>query len=86
MQDGTGKLPTPDSHVDNEYDTKTMIYNREKNKKKRRLKKIEKEKKRKTVKPLIILLGHNRGYFLYLCMCNSFPLILSTNIFFLDSD
>ena len=27
---GQGKLPTPDSHVDNEYGTKTMVYNRKK--------------------------------------------------------
>ena len=34
MQDRTGKLPTPDSHVDNEYGTKTMVYNRKRNEKK----------------------------------------------------
>ena len=34
MWNGTGKLPTPDSHVDNEYDTKTMVYNRKRNEKK----------------------------------------------------
>ena len=28
MRDGTGKLTTPDSHVDNGYDTETMVYNR----------------------------------------------------------
>ena len=28
MWDGTGKLPTPDSHVDNGYGTETMVYNR----------------------------------------------------------
>ena len=33
MRDGTGKLPTPDSHVDNEYGTKTMIYNWKKDRK-----------------------------------------------------
>ena len=35
MRDGTGKLPTPDSHVDNKYDTETMVYNRKRNGKKR---------------------------------------------------
>ena len=30
MRDGTGKLPTPDSHVDNGYSTKTMVYNMKK--------------------------------------------------------
>ena len=30
MRDGTGKLPTPDSHVDNGYDAKTMVYNMKK--------------------------------------------------------
>ena len=33
MRDGTGKLPTPDSHVDNEDGTKTMVYNRKRNEK-----------------------------------------------------
>ena len=27
MQDGTEKLPTPDSHVDGENGAKTMVYN-----------------------------------------------------------
>ena len=55
MRDGTGKLPTLDSHVDNEYGTKTMVYNRkrnekkveeEKQKEKERLKKYSKKKGR----------------------------------------
>ena len=33
MRDGTGKLPTPDSHVDNEDGTKIMVYNRKRNEK-----------------------------------------------------
>ena len=55
MRDGTGKLPTPDSHVDGENGEKTMVYNtkrnskrggREKNsKKKERLKKYNSKKK-----------------------------------------
>ena len=66
---GQGKLPTPDSHVDNEYGTKTMVYNRKKEGKEGRNRKIEREKEveeiqqykeRKNPKPLIILLGHNR--------------------------
>ena len=36
MRDGTGKLPTPDSHVDNEDGTKTMVYNRKRNEKKKK--------------------------------------------------
>ena len=48
MRDGIGKLPTLDSHVDNEYDTKTMIYNRKKE-----------EKNGESSKILITLLGHN---------------------------
>ena len=44
VRDGIGKLPTPDSHVDNEYGTKTMIYNRKKNKNGER-KKERREKK-----------------------------------------
>ena len=46
MWDGTGKLPTPDKHVDNEDGTKTMVYNRKRNEKK------EKEKKEKIKKRL----------------------------------
>ena len=58
MRDETGKLPTPDSHVDNEYDTKTMVYNRkrnekkgeeEKQKEKERLKKYNNKKKGRTL-------------------------------------
>ena len=57
MRDGTGELPTPDSHVDNEYDTKTMVYNRKRNgkrvegkeKKKERLKKYNSRKKERTL-------------------------------------
>ena len=43
MQDGTGKLPTPDSHVDNEYGTKTMVYNRKRNEKKEEEEKVERK-------------------------------------------
>ena len=35
MQDGTGKLPTPDSHVDGENGAKTMVYNMKRNSKKK---------------------------------------------------
>ena len=34
----------------------------------------------------ILLLGHDQGYFLYMCMCNFFLLIRYSNIFSLDSD
>ena len=44
MRDRTGKLPTPDSHMDNEYGTKTTIYNRKKDKKKGEAKKKREEK------------------------------------------
>ena len=43
MRDGTRKLPTPDSHVDNEYGTKTMIYNRKRNEKKEEEEKVERK-------------------------------------------
>ena len=54
MRDGTEKLPTPDSHVDNGYGTETMVYNRkrkekggeeQKQKAERRLKKDNSRKK-----------------------------------------
>ena len=47
MQDGTRKLPTSDSHVDNEYDIETMVYNRKRNEKKREEQKKKKNKKNK---------------------------------------
>ena len=43
MRDRTGKLLTPDSHVDNEYGTKTMIYNRKRNEKKEEEEKVERK-------------------------------------------
>ena len=46
MRDGTGKLLTSDSHVDNEYDTETMIYNRKRNEKKREEQKKKKKNKK----------------------------------------
>ena len=58
MQDRTGKLPTPDSHVDNEDGTKTMVYNRKRNEKQKeeekqkgkgRLKKYNSRKKERTL-------------------------------------
>ena len=58
MRDGTGKLPTPDSHVDNEDSTKTMVYNRKRNEKQKeeekqtgkgRLKKYNSRKKERTL-------------------------------------
>ena len=58
MRDGTGKFPTPNSHVDDEYDTETMVYNRkrnekkgkeEKQKEKGRLKKYNSRKKGRTL-------------------------------------
>ena len=58
MRDRTRKLPTLDSHVDNEYGTKTMVYNRkrnekkgeeEKEKEKERLKKYNSKKKGRTL-------------------------------------
>ena len=35
MRDGTGKLPTPDSHVDGGNDAKIMVYNVKRHSKKR---------------------------------------------------
>ena len=55
MRDERGKLPTPDSHVDNEDGTKTMVYNKKKRKKRKRkkkgrLKKYISRKKGRTLK------------------------------------
>ena len=46
MRDGTGKLPTLDSHMDNEYDTETMVYNKKKMNGKKGREKIKEEKQR----------------------------------------
>ena len=95
---GTEKLWTPDSHVGGEIGVKTVVYNMkmDQNKgggdKNRRKRKKRAKGWRNTIvkgKNFVLsirLLEHNRGYFLYLCMCNSFLLILSSNIFSLDSD
>ena len=48
MQDGTGKLPTPDSHVDNEYDTETMVYNKIKGMERKEEEKQKKKNKENT--------------------------------------
>ena len=45
MRDGTGKLPTPDSHVDGEYGAETMVYNKKMNSKKRGQRKKQERKK-----------------------------------------
>ena len=47
MRDRTGKLPTPNSHVDGENSAKTRVYNTKRNsKKKGRRKKNRKKKER----------------------------------------
>ena len=82
-----------------EIGVKIVVYNVKRDKKKKeekkenRTKKEKKEQKveentikRKNTVLSIILLGHDRGYFLCLYMYNSFLLILSSNIFSLDSD
>ena len=47
MRDGTGKLSTPDSHVDNEDDIKTVVY---KSKRKEKPKGEKKEKRKERLK------------------------------------
>ena len=83
-----------------EIGVKTVVYNAKRDKqeegekKKNRRKKEKREQKveenttvkRENTVLSIVLLGHDRGYFLCLYMCNSFLLILSSNIFSLDSD
>ena len=82
-----------------EIGVKTVVYNAKRDKKKKEekmeniTKKEKKEQKveentikRKNIVLLIILLGHDRGYFLCLYMYNSFLLILSSNILSLDSE
>ena len=77
---------------------KTVVYNTKEDSKKRRTEKEIQERKREkkggrntTVKRKssslsIILTGHVRGYFLYVCMCDTFHLTLYINIFVLDLD
>ena len=47
VRDGTGKLSTPDSHVDGENGAKTMVYNTKRNSKWKREKKKKKAEERK---------------------------------------
>ena len=44
MRDGTGKLPTLDSHVDGENGAKTMVYNTKRNSKRGTRKNSKKER------------------------------------------
>ena len=46
MRDGTGKLPTPDSHVYSENGAKIMVYNMTRHSKKKRGQEINREKER----------------------------------------
>ena len=46
MRDGTGKLPTLDSHVDGENGAKTMVYNTKRNSKERKKEERGKKKER----------------------------------------
>ena len=45
VRDGTGKLPTPNSHVDGENGAKTMVYNTKRNSKRGGREKNRKRKK-----------------------------------------
>ena len=72
MRDGTGKLPTPDSHMDGGNGAKIMVYNMKRHSKKRGWEKTEKKKglrnitvKRENSKLLITPLGLSRGCFSY---------------------
>ena len=46
MRDVTGKLPTPNSHVDGENGAKTMVYNTKGKPKEKKKKKREKRKRK----------------------------------------
>ena len=76
---------------------KTVVYNTKKDSKnggrKKNTRKEKREKggrnttvKRKSTSLSIILTGHVRECFLYVCMCDFFHLTLYINIFILDSD
>ena len=76
---------------------KTIVYNTKKDSKngdgEKNTRKKKREKggrnttvKRKSSSLSIILTGHVRGCFLYVCMCDSFQLTLYINIFILDSN
>ena len=60
MWDGTGKLPTPDSHVDNEYGTKTMVYNIKRHSKKRTHER--KTEKKKGLRNITVKKGKTLNY------------------------
>ena len=97
MENKGKRLPTPDSHVDGGNGAKTIVYNTKKDSKNEGRRKNTRKKKREkcgrntTVKRKnsslsIILIGHVRGCFLYVCMCDSFHLTLYSNIFILNSN
>ena len=98
MRENRGKrLPTPDSHMDRGNGAKTVVYNMKKDSKnggqRKNTRKKKREKggrnttvKRKSSSLSVILTGHVRGCFLYVCMCDSFHLIMYIKIFILDSD
>ena len=44
MRDGTGKLPTPDSHMDGENGAKTIVYSTKRDSKRKERKKKTKDK------------------------------------------
>ena len=46
MRNRTGKLPTPDSHMDGENGVKTMVYNTKRNSKERKKEESGKKKER----------------------------------------
>ena len=48
-REGTGKLPTPDSHVDGENGEKTIVYNTKRDSKREGGKNTKKKKKKKKV-------------------------------------
>ena len=50
MRDGTGKLPTPDSHVDGENGAKIMVYSMKREFKERGTREKQKKKKKKMFK------------------------------------
>ena len=52
MRDGTGKLSTPDSHVDNEDGIKTMVYNRKRGRKAKKKKKGRKTERKREVEEI----------------------------------
>ena len=75
MRDGTGKLPTPDSHVDGENGAKIMVYSMKREFKERGTREKQKKKKKKKGLRNIFFLPHSTNLLCGLAGPGSIPVL-----------